>query len=230
MSKLANVFLFICLGAALLSADAFQNGGFESPVITGLDFATIPTGWVKVDPSCGTNCSGGGLFMQLYSTFSLPTTGGEGTQAFGFGGNGVTTGSLSQTFDTIAGDMYELSFQYVIQQGSGFEDWTVDLLNGASTLATKSQQFNTQDWVTTTLDFTAGSTSTLLRFTDTSGLNESPGDHFSTNWALDAVKITDLGSGSGPSPVPEPRLVWLLGLSVAALAGYRRVRLAKVSS
>ena len=84
--------LLLALGSTVLLAGPFQNGGFESPVVgVGPDFATVPTGWAKFDPS------GFGLFMQTYSSFGLPTTGGQGTQAYGFGGNSVTTGSLLQT-------------------------------------------------------------------------------------------------------------------------------------
>jgi hypothetical protein len=95
----------LTLGSAVLFAGPFQNGGFESPVIgAGPDFTTVPTGWTKFDPSCGAaNCSGPGLFMQTYAAFGLPTTGGQGNQAFGFGGNGITTGSVLQTFDTLNG-------------------------------------------------------------------------------------------------------------------------------
>jgi len=60
-------------------------------------------------------------------------------QAFGFGGNSVTTGSLLQTFDTLNGASYHVSFQYVIQQGSGFEDLAAEALDGAvSTIGSNS--------------------------------------------------------------------------------------------
>src|SRR5258708_20140703 len=108
--------LLLALGSTVLLAGPFQNGGFESPVITSSpDFASVPTGWAKVDPNAG-------LFMQTYSTFGLPTTGGQGIQAFGFSGNSVTTGSLLQTFDTLNSASYHVSFQYVIHQGTGLED------------------------------------------------------------------------------------------------------------
>jgi len=220
--------LLLALGSTVLFAGPFQNGGFESPVISvGPDFATVPTGWAKFDPS------GNGLFMQTYSTFGLPATGGQGTQAFGFGGSGTTTGSLLQTFDTLNGASYHVSFQYVIQQGSGFEDLVAEALNGAvSAIGTNSAgctvgsggclansgrvQFNNTAWVTRTLDFTATSTSTTLRFSDFSGVLETGSDPFTTNWALDAVSVTQTSGGG----VPEPSTFTLMSLALAAF-GWR---------
>jgi len=219
--------LLLALGSTVLLAGPFQNGGFESPVITvAPDFANVPTGWAKVDPNAG-------LFMQTYSAFGLPTTGGQGTQAYGFGGNGVTTGSLLQTFDTLNGAGYHVSFQYVIQQGSGFEDLVAEMLNGAvSAIGSNSAgctvgsggclansgrvQFNNTAWVTRTLDFTATSTSTTLRFSDFSGL-ETFGDHFTTNWGLDVVSVTQTSAVPG---VPEPSTFTLMSLALAAF-GWR---------
>ena len=234
--------VLLTIGSGALAAAAFQNGGFESPVIMGgPDFVTVPTDWTKFDPSCGgtANCPGSGLFMQLYSTFGLPTAGGEGNQAFGFGGNGAQTGSLLQTFDTVAGAMYHVTFQYVIQQGSGFEDLVADVLDGpvagvsmdssgcsggACLATTGDVKFNNLAWVTASLDFTAASTSTTLRFSDFSGVFESVGDHASTNWALDAVSVIQTSSGptSGPSTVPEPSTAALLILGTAAALALRR--------
>jgi len=229
----------LTIGSTVLLAGPFQNGGFESPVIntgSGPDFTTVPTGWTKFDPSCGAaNCAGNGLFMQTYSMFGLPATGGQGNQAFGFGGSGVTTGSVLQTFDTVNGAGYHVSFQYVIQQGGGFEDLVGEALDGAvSAIGSNSAgctvgsggclansgrvQFNNTAWVTRTLDFTATSTSTTLRFSDFSGVLD-PGSHSSTNWALDAVSVTQTSGGPGPG-VPEPSTFTLMSLALAAL-GWR---------
>ncbi len=217
----------LTLGGTALLAGPIQNGGFESPGLTSSpDFATLPTGWTKVDPGIG-------LFMQVYSTFGLPTTGGEGTQAYGFGGNSVTSGSLLQTFDTVNGASYHVSFQYVIQQGNGLEDLVAEVLNGAvSAIGSNSAgctvgslgclantgrvQFNNTAWVTRTLDFTATSTSATLRFSDFSGL-ESFGDQFTTNWGLDAVSVTQTGGTPG---VPEPSTFTLMSLALSAF-GWR---------
>jgi hypothetical protein len=203
MKKLTLLF---GLASGFVFAAAFQNGGFESPVlITSPDFVTVPTGWVKFDPTAN------GLFMEGYSTFSLPTLGGQGTQAFGFGGNGAVLGDLSQTFDTVAGTQYHVGFQYVVQQGFEFEDLKVSALDGATVLASNAIRFNDRAWVTSVLNFTAASSSTTLRFSDTTGAVD-PGFGFGTNWALDAVTV----NAPDTPGVPEPSTLALAGLGLAA--------------
>ena len=209
MKKLTLLF---GLASGVVFGAAFQNGGFESPILTASpDFATLPTGWTKVDPT------GQGLFMQLYSTFSLPTVGGQGNQAYGFGGNGAQSGSLSQTFDTVSGGQYRVSFQYVIQQGFEFEDLRVAALNGASVLATNDIRFNNTAWATSTLNFTAASSATTLRFSDILGLVD-PNLGFSTNWGLDAVTVTRLDA----TTVPEPSTLAFVSLGGLAALVLRR--------
>src|SRR5579864_6418721 len=172
--------LVLGLASALAYASPFQNGSFEDPAITGFG-GIVPTGWTTFDTGCGIdNCSGAGVFLQTYQAFSLPALPGGGNQAVGFGGNGNTGSSIRQTFDTVTGHNYEVGFEYLIQQGSGHEDWQVDALDGSNVLATRSQRFNNTNWVPFTFQFTAGGTSSTLRFTDTSG-QESAGEHGSTN-------------------------------------------------
>jgi len=218
--------LLSSFAGALACASPFQNGSFETPVLAGFDFTLIPTGWTKFDHSCGSdNCSGNGLFLENYSAFSLPALAGGGSQAFGFGGNGDFGSTLRQTFDTIAGHNYQVSFYYLIQQGLGFEDWTVDALDGINNLATRSQRFNNTAWTQATLQFTAASTQSTLRFTDASGV-ESLSDQGSTNWALDLVTVTDLG---GPvAGVPEPAQLMVTGAGLLFFGVMRRLARARI--
>ena len=190
----------LTLGSTVLFAGPFQNGGFESPVISSSpDFVTVPTGWAKFD--------GGslGLFMQTYSSFGLPTTGGQGIQAFGFGGNGVTTGSLLQTFDTLNGAGYHVSFQYVIQQFTGLEDLVAEVFNGAvSAIGTNSA------------GCTVGSGGCLANPASPESSKQPVITTVPTGrWMQVSVTPT------GGSEVPEPSTFTLMSLALAAF-GWRR--------
>jgi Protein of unknown function (DUF642)/PEP-CTERM motif len=212
--NIKQVTLLFGVFSGSLLASAFQNGSFESPVMSStLDFITVPTGWTKVDPSCSTSCIG--LFMQQDTKFGIPFVPANGHQSFGFGGNGVTSGSLSQTFDTVVGGIYSVSYQYLIQQGSEQEALEVDALNGGTTLATNAFLFSNTSWTTGTLQFTATGTSSTLKFSDNTG-SALPGVGVSTNWALDAVTVTQTNA------TPEPASFVLAGLGAVMVVLRRR--------
>ncbi len=174
----------------------------------------MPTGWVKFDPT------GAGLFMQLDTTFGIPFVPANGHQSFGFGGNSITSGTLSQTFDTVVGATYAVNYQYLIQQGLEPEALFVDVHNGPPLLASTFFIFSNTNWVSApVLMFTATGTSTTLRFGDDTGAL-LPGTGASTNWALDAVTVTQTAV-PGPAGVPEPGSFAPVGLAGLAAAVWR---------
>jgi hypothetical protein len=212
--NIKQVTLLFGVFSGSLLASAFQNGSFESPVMSStLDFTTVPTGWTKVDPSCSTSCIG--LFMQQDSKFGIPFVPANGHQSFGFGGNDVTSGSLSQTFDTVIGGVYSVSYQYLIQQGLEQEALEVDVFNGGTMLATNALTFSNTSWATGTLQFTATGTSSTLQFSDETG-SVLPGVGAATNWALDAVTVTQTNA------TPEPGSFVLAGLGGLMVVFRRR--------
>jgi hypothetical protein len=190
------------------SAASFQNGSFESPGVGPGGFLDIlgqaqaPTGWT---PS-GT-LGGAALFYEGDGTFSTPSQ--DGVNMIGFGGNFLTGAVIGQTFDTAAGASYTVSFHVTAQQlGSGPQSYSAQAVDGGpggTLLATDAQSIPAVlAWVEHTLTFTALSSATTIRFTDTSDGAAAGG----INWALDNVQV---------SSVPEPGAWGMLSLGGLAL-------------
>ena len=170
-----------------------------------------------MDP--GGTLSSSSLF---YENGAFGVTCNTGPNCVGFGGNGTTGATLSQTFDTVPGQSYTVNYFVTPQQGSGPQSALVEALNGGTVLGSVtetipllgvSQNFN---WVAgPSLTFLATGPSTTLRFTDTS--NESAA--FNTNWALDGVTV----SGQ-VAAIPEPSVYGLMlaGLGVLGFVTRRK--------
>src|SRR5882724_4607189 len=153
MTALTKLALVATCFATLISADTnlLTNPGFEAPVLgSSPDFATIPTGWTR--PDDGNNS--GSLFMEFYSSFGLPALTGGGNQALGFGANGGVGGTISQSFNTVNGTSYEVTFHYVLQQGPEIQGLKAEALNGASSLKVDSFNFTNTDWAQEIFHFT----------------------------------------------------------------------------
>ncbi len=196
--------------SALCSAAPFTNGSFESPGGASILFlgpgSTQVTGWLHG----GNNVNSGEFYTQV-ADFGVAAQ--NGTYYIGWGGNAVTGGTLAQTFDTVAGSLYNVNYFLLSQQcnlctGLPVQANLVEALNGIVLLnsATNNINFQTQGvWnAGATLTFQATSTSTTLRFTDATLLANSP----SINWGLDNVTLSITREGSG---VPEPATYGLVG-------------------
>ena len=207
-----TVILFF-VTAGLLQAGLLVNGSFESPVVGSYQIGLVGSGWTGV--------SAAGLFLENYSIFSLPTVGGAGNQAQGFGASGVTTDILAQTFNTTPGDVYHVQYQFVIQQGSELESFIAAAVDsGNNILNSDTEVFSNTAWVTKGFDFTADTATSTLRFSDNTGALPGNLGNF-TNWALDAVDVTQLTGIASP----EPSGLALLGLaSLSLFLGRPRLR------
>jgi Protein of unknown function (DUF642)/PEP-CTERM motif len=216
-SALASTAL-IFLPLAAHSA-AFQNGSFESPGLRLADRRDIttpgaaPTGW-----TAGGTIGNEALFYQSIGVFS-GFAAKDGNNAMGFGGNGTTGASISQTFDTVAGERYAVTFFTTAQQlGSGPQSYRAEALLGGSgsilnSLIGAIPAENA--WVQSTFSFIASGATSTLRFTDTSNGTAAAG----INWALDAVSV----NGALVSNVPEPASMALI-LGSLGLIGLQRRR------
>ncbi len=201
--------LFGPLTAAILSfsslpaqaADLVNNGSFELDSVSGpYQYKLTLTGWTVSGGS-----SGAVLFDKAaYGTFSGGNyLGSDGDQAIQLelGGH-----YIQQTLSTVAGQQYQLTFDYSSYvspvTGAPFS-YTVD---GNSSNLTGTLP----GWTTETYAFTATSASTVLRFTS----NSLPGPNYSYPH-LDNVSVTAV-------PEPETYAMLLAGLGALGFLARRR--------
>ena len=213
------------------SADQLVNGGFEVPVQVAPNYATfnIPagstyiTGWTvvqgNVDLTTTANYGPGPNTLDPLSVQDVDLIGDTN-------GSGGVFGGISQTFATLVGQQYQLTFDYSHNSGtlspSGFYTAQVtvaDASNPSSTvLSTQVSQangggFGTTPWVAFSQTFTANSTSTTLTFIDTQGA-------FNAGVYLDDVSVKPVVAG-----VPDSGSTFgLLAVALAALVGASRFR------
>ena len=210
MRKLVLVALVFGLFYSGLAFGApFTNGSFESPGGSNTRFYLSSagdnhvTGWYNL----------GGF--QIYETQAGDgITPKDGSWYISWGHNGNTGGTLSQTFDTVAGTTYAVNYFLRTQQGADPVDpegMKVQAFNGKTVLGEASLlDFTYVTWtVGPELTFTAASTSTTLIFTD---ITNGGG---SANWGLDAVTVN-------ASAVPLPSALLLLGPGLVGIAGIKR--------
>lgn len=173
------------------SAAPFVNGGFEDgPAIGALGFTTVAGG-------DSTSIPGWTVFGD-----SVDVIGGYWTPAGGARSidlNGGNTGGIRQTFDTVAGQSYLVTFALAGNPEGGPTVKTV--LTTATGGTTQTSTFDTtgrsrtdMGWRSYTYSFTAGGAQTTLSFASADAGAYGP--------ALDAVTV---------SAIPEPA-IWAMML------------------
>jgi len=218
---LATLALAGCCGSVW--GAPFQNGSFEgtNPCNT-FDIpagSTLIPGWTvsvgNIDwesaPGCGWQPSNGSNSLDLV-----------GQLAGGVGG-------IRQTFDTIPGTAYRVSFDLAGNYGAGPVikplAVTIDGVTSNFTFDTTGRsQFN-MGWTTHTINFVASSTSTTIDFV--SDVSASGGS-LNAGAALDNVQVlAAFPAAAAAAPVPLDWAQWaaalLLAIGGASLARRRRV-------
>jgi hypothetical protein len=205
--------LIASLGATS-EASFIVNGSFESPALAGPSRVAISNlnDWTA---------SGGFLLLERgVNTFSNIAA-SDGQQFVSFGHNSNFNGRLFQSFDTMIGESYSVTFDVASIQGTAFQTLRASAFDDSdnSLIAFTDSTVNQQNvWAAgTTLVFTALSAITRLEFQDTVGSG-------SANIALDNVVVTS----SATTVVPEPSSFALLGIGAAALVIFNRRRRARI--
>lgn len=217
--KLFPVLALSVIIAALAAGEAgavLTNPSFETGDFTGWTFDDGGTGGDAV------LCAGDSFFRGASDgSCSLLLNGGDA----------VPDAVLSQTFATLPGAGYELSFDL-----GAFADTTrsvdasvrVELFDGGTPLAgfpvtatdftATTDPFGPGQFTTFVALFGATGAATELRVTDIAGSGGSAFDTLLDNFAVDLV--------SAPIPVPAPAGLWLFtgGLGLMAAFGRRRRR------
>lgn len=207
MKKMIVAALSLVAAASPASAELIVNGGFEQPGVTGPCCTTTPP-----DALPGWTVTAGDVNVVI-GTFGS-TNGNlayEGSQYLDIVGQ-QPNGAMQQTFNTVAGRLYTVSFAYAHNLFGGAPSATgvfsVDVLGGI--LTHTGGTTNDLGWSTYLGQFTAtGSTATLAfsgaQSTDNAGL------------FLDAVSVT----------VPEPATWAMLILGMGAVGGAMRRKTAR---
>ena len=181
------------------------NGGFEAPVVTDSCCITAPPSSIP-----GWTPSGGNVNV-VNGNFG--STGGnlafQGVQYLDLIGEG-STGSISQTFATITGQAYTLSFAYAHNLFGGTPSasalFSVDGLAGL--LFHNTGSTSNLDWLTFSGSFVADDASATLNFTNVTGGNNA-------GVLLDAVSVQ--------AAVPEPGTWALMLLGFGMVGGATRM-------
>jgi len=222
--RLRNVVLLALAASSGLYANLIQNGSFESLTLGGT-FSTLSTGdttslpsWV-VTGACGNNCITVLRNGYTENSGTLAFQPEDGLQSLDLTGSfNSLVGGVQQTVASLtAGQRYTLSFWVGNQDNQQFNyslpSSVQVFVDGVSqgTFTNNDSTPNQLTWRLISLDFTAATTSAVIRFDNATPLVDD-------EMGLDNVSLEVAAAGG----VPEPGTFVLFGLSGAFLALARR--------
>jgi choice-of-anchor C domain-containing protein len=198
LKKLFMGVLILTLFGGVGYGSTFTNGSFEtgSGPETKLGGNTTITGWLVLAHSIDWTSS----------SYWQPQ---QGVHAVDL--SGTAAGGVSQTFDTIAGNSYQVGF-YIAgnMEGSPVIKHMQVVASGNSaqvyTFDTTGHSHSSMGWHAESYLFSAAGSSTALEFRSQDSLSWGP--------FLDNVSVQDLGPGNS---IPEPAPMGLAGTGIAVM-------------
>jgi choice-of-anchor C domain-containing protein len=203
------------LASTAANAAAFQNGSFETNTLnaTQLNQALVSPGFTTLGAG-DTSITGwtvGGNTIDYIGTYWTPA---DGTYSLDMSGD--SPGSISQTFDTVSGQTYNVGFDLAGNPAGPPIVKTMDVDVGGAptpfTFDTTGATLSNMGWRNLVYTFTASGASTTLTFTslDTPGTAYGP--------ALDNVSLT---------AVPEPATWAMMILGIGLIGAGMRLSAGK---
>jgi len=199
---------------AQVSAAPFQNGGFEVGPNSPVNFCGVcgaPYIGTFFAPFAG--ITGWNLTAGSVDIIGLPGwSPSEGTRSIDL--DGLSAGTLAQTFDTILGTTYKVSFDLAANFYAG---QTIKSVLVTAPGFSQTYTFNStgrtalnMGWQTNTFQFVAAGSSSTLSFASQDVATSAFGP------ALDNVTVNAVGAA-----VPEPSTWLLAGISLSIIATKR---------
>lgn len=202
------ILFFLLLGVA--RAQLIVNGGFEAPALSGtlnVSGAFSLAGWSGWMPGDGGN---GGLVVGTDNGLAPR----EGAQHFTLnGGNPSERGWMEQSFSTVSGASYVVSFSVGRAGGGQALGLLASVSSGGAGLASLSAEPpGSRGYADFGFTFVANGSSAVLRFEDVSGGNSI------SDLYLDGVSVAQV------SAIPEPGTWGAIGGVCALVAAWWRRR------
>ena len=198
------------LASTTAHANLLVNGGFEASSST----TTTPPGWFNIGHTDGVLSYGNIPSQPVYEGLRFYSIGGAGSNGFAAIGEGI-----GQSFASVVGATYHLSFGLSAENGFGWPTETLRASAGDTTqdyaLVPTPSSFFTRPFSTEGFDFIATSALTTVSFI----ISASTGQIGNNDPLLDGISVELVSL-----PVPEPGTWALLlaGLGVVGTIARRR--------
>jgi choice-of-anchor C domain-containing protein len=217
--RLASAIVFLAAASpASAGVNILTNGSFELGTYPGGVFAELGAGATNIT---GWSIGGGGV--DWIGSYWQPADGARSLDL-----NRLSAGSVSQTFSTVVGQQYEVSFYLSGNPDGGPALKTIEVaVNGNLQTFSYTTGTNTRPnmlWAPASFTFFAdGTTETLTFLSTTTGFSGNAGFPGAFGPALDNVAV---------SAVPELSTwaMMLLGFAGVGLVAYRRSKKAQLAS